>query len=566
MKQAGFRLRAISIFILIAAIIFIAKLYMLQVVDSDTFTELAGKQYSRPAKIFNRGAIFFESRSGALISAATIKAGFTLAMIPKELKEPEEAYRQINEILPIDREKFFEKAAKKDDPYEEIEKKVDNEIGKKIDALDIAGIRLYREQWRSYPGEDSASHVLGLIAFKGDKIEGRYGLERQYEKTLTRSKDDLYANFFVETFSSLKKGILKGETPEGDIVSTIEPTVQSTLEESIDKVQEKFNSAETGGIIIDPKTGEIVALASLPSFNPNSFQNVTEVKVFSNPLVEEVREMGSIIKPLTMAAGIDAGVITSKSTYFDSGSVTFDTETVYNFDKKGRGQVDMQTVLSKSLNTGMAFIVGKLGTTKFRQYMLDFGLGERTNIDLPNEALNIVTNFKSPRTIEYITASFGQGIALTPVSTVKALSVVANGGTTITPHLVKKINFKTGLFNTIKYDEGKRVLKKETTEDVTRMLVEAVDTALLEGKGKNPHYSVAAKTGTAQLASPTGGYYDDRFLHSFVGYFPAYNPKFLVFLYTVNPKNVEFASNTLAEPFLDLSKFLINYYEIPPDR
>ncbi len=266
-----------------------------------------------------------------------------------------------------------------------------------------------------------------------------------------------------------------------------------------------------------------------------------------------------------MAAGIDSGAVTSKTTYNDKGSVSFDTETVYNFDKKGRGVIDMQTVLSKSLNTGMAFVVSKMGKDKFREYMLSFGLGERTNIDLPNEAQNLVSNLNSPRMIEYITASFGQGIALTPISTVRAFTPLANGGVLVDPHIVKRINYKNGFHKNIESKTNKQVLKKESVEEITKMLVEVVDVSLLNGKAKNPHYSVAAKTGTAQIANG-GGYHDDRYLHSFIGYFPAYNPQFLVFLYTVYPKGVEFAANTLADPFLDLSKFLINYYEVPPDR
>jgi cell division protein FtsI/penicillin-binding protein 2 len=227
----------------------------------------------------------------------------------------------------------------------------------------------------------------------------------------------------------------------------------------------------------------------------------------------------------------------------------------------------MQTVLSKSLNTGVAFVVGKLGKDSFREYMINFGLTEKTNIDLPNEALNITKNLNSPRTIEYITASYGQGIALTPVSTVRALSTLANGGLLVSPHVVKEIRYKTGLSKKIDFDEPKRVLKKETADEVTRMLIKVVDESLLNGKEKNPHYSIAAKTGTAQIASPDGkGYYSDRYLHSFFGYLPANNPKFLIFLYTVNPKGVEFAANTLAEPFFDLTKFLINYYNLTPDR
>ena len=179
----------------------------------------------------------------------------------------------------------------------------------------------------------------------------------------------------------------------------------------------------------------------------------------------------------------------------------------------------------------------------------------------------MVDNLKSPRDIEHATASFGQGIALTPVSTIRALSTIANGGVLINPHIVKQINYKIGVSENKSTETYRRVIKRETSEEITRMLVHSVDKVLLGGTLQIPNYSVAAKTGTAQMAKEGGGgYYEDQFLHSFIGYFPAYNPKFIIFLYTINPKGIRYGSETLSKPFMDTVKFLINYYEVPPDR
>ena len=289
--------------------------------------------------------------------------------------------------------------------------------------------------------------------------------------------------------------------------------------------------------------------------------------MFSNPLVENVYEMGSIIKPLTISAGIDTGVITAKSTYYDKGFVIINNKKVSNFDGKERGVVNIQDVLSQSLNVGAAHVESLVGNARFTDYMYGFGLNQKTGIDLPNEGKSLVDNLKSPRDIEYATAAFGQGIALTPVATIRALSAVANGGTLVTPHVVKSLEYKIGISKVTSVAVSPGVIKKETSDEVSRMLTYSVDKVLMGGTLSIKNYSVAAKTGTAQIANPNGGgYYDNQFLHSFVGYFPSYNPKFIVLLYMVNPKGAQFGSETLTVPFMNMINFLINYYEVAPER
>jgi Cell division protein FtsI/penicillin-binding protein 2 len=276
--------------------------------------------------------------------------------------------------------------------------------------------------------------------------------------------------------------------------------------------------------------------------------------------------MGSIIKALTIAAGIDSGAVDENTYYQDNGSVNMNGYTIYNFDKKGRGWVPLQMILSKSLNTGIAYVVQKMGKESFRDYMLKFGLGSETGIDLSGEESGLINNLSGTTMIDYVTAGFGQGIALTPIQTIRALASLGNGGKLVNPHLIDKIDYKVGGVEKIVPNDPVQIFKKDTSERISRMLTYVVDHDLRNGQYKMENYSIAAKTGTAQIPKPGGGYYENKYFHSFFGYFPSYDPKFIILIYHKNPKGVEYASQTLTDSFFDLVKFLISYYEIPPDR
>jgi len=573
MSTPNGRLRFISFLVILASLALIARLYFVQIVSGSSYREKAERQYTAPTNYFDRGSIFFSTKTGELVPAATIESGFIIALNTKLLEQDklDATYEQINPIFPLDKESFLARASKLDDTYEEVAKRVPPEAAEQLEKLKIPGVSLVRERWRVYPGGEVAAHTIGLIGYQGDELSGRYGLERYYENVLGRNGDGAFINFFAEIFSNIKKGLSESKALEGDVVTTIEPTVQSYLEASLKKVNEKYSAEFTGAIVIDPQSGEIYAMALSPSFDPNNPQNEENSAVFRNKFVEDRYEMGSIIKPLTLAAGIDTGVLSAKTTYNDPGCMTLNKKTFCNYDGKSHGTaVTMQEVLSESLNTGIAKAVSLIGNRIFSDYMFQFGLDKLTGIDLPNEGVTLVSNLKTNRDLEYAQAGFGQGIALTPIVTVRAMSALANGGTLITPHLIKEVRYKIGGTNKIEFPKEEvrtRVIKKETSEEISRMLTVSVDHVLREGTVRLDGYSVAAKTGTAQIANPDGGgYYADKFLHSFFGYFPSYDPKFLIFIYSHDPKNISYASETLTDTFMDMTKFLINYYNIPPDR
>lgn len=561
------RIRLISACIFLFALLLISRLYYLQIVEHDVYTDKADRQYSSSSKkIFSRGSIYFTNKDGTLVSAATLKSGSTITINPQVLKNPDAAYHALSQIIDLDYDWFISKATKKNDPYEEVAVRQTPEIGKMVDDLKISGLKSAKDRWRFYPGDKTASHIVGILGYKGDDYAGRYGLEKHFEEELKR-EDGAYANFFAQIFSDIKSATASTSKSEADIITTIEPTVQTYLENLLSITREKWSAELTGGIIMDPYTGEIFAMETSPTFNLNHPEKEKNVSIFANPLVENVYEMGSIIKPLTVSAGIDAGVITASSTYYDRGYVWVSGKKVSNFDGKERGVVGIQDLLSQSLNVGAAYVQRLLGNKRFAEYMFGFGLQDKTGIELPNEARNLVNNLKGNIDIDFASASFGQSMALTPISAIRALASIANGGFLIEPHIVKRLDYKIGFSKNANVDRTRQVIKTQTSETVTRLLVHSMDKILLNGTLSLPNYSVAVKTGTAQIPkSGGGGYSEGEILHSFIGYFPAYNPKFIVLLYMVKPQGARYGSETLSIPFSEIAKFLINYYEVPPDR
>jgi stage V sporulation protein D (sporulation-specific penicillin-binding protein) len=563
------RIRIVLGCVVFVALVISMKLAFVQIIYGEAYSEKADRQYLKPlTSNFDRGSIFFSSKDGIKVAAATIKEGYNLSVNPKLIKDPLQVYEAISQYLPLDKDQFIEKASDKTSSHKEIDRHISSSLGQSISALKIPGIEVQKENWRTYPGDSLAVHTIGILGLdKDNKLEGRYGLESYWEDTLSRKSITTNINFFAELFSGIKKTVFDETIKEGDIVTTIEPTVESYLEKTLLDTRNKWNSDSIGGIIMDPNTGKIYGMAGLPTFNPNDLSSIDNPKIFSNILVENVYEMGSIIKPLTMASGIDSGAITDHSTYNDAGFLLLNNKKISNFDGKARGLIPMQEILSQSLNVGAAYISLRMGLESFQKYFLSYGFGEKTGIDQPNEQKGIIKNLITGRDVEIATISYGQGIAMTPVQTIRALAVLANGGKLITPHVVDSIEHTDGTTIVIQQSEPKQVIKKESADDVTNMLINVVDKALKKGQVKMEHYSIAAKTGTAQIADPiNGGYYKDRYLHSFFGYFPAHNPKFIVFLYHVYPKGAEYASETLTDPFIQLTKLLINYYEITPDR
>jgi cell division protein FtsI/penicillin-binding protein 2 len=569
-----FRHRARLVMGLVGVIFFLVlwRLFSLQVLQGKDFREQASERYTALGGETNdRGAIYFTDRFGTRFTAGSMQQVYTVAVVPKEVLDHTKFWNEISTIIPnLDQLAVMETLSKVEDPYEIIAKQLPKDVADTVRARKISGVRITADLRRYYPGRDLAAHVVGIVSYQGDELAGRYGLERSFQDVLVRSYADLYSNFFAQLFSgtkqSLRKDFAERKQRGGDVITSIEPEVQLFVQQQMIEMNERWSPQEIGAIVLEPKTGKIIAMAAYPTFDVNEFGKVPDTRVLSNPLVQSSYEMGSVVKPLIVAYALESKAISPRTSYEDKGSVVVADRTIYNFDKRGRGVVEIKTILQQSLNTGMVFIMQKLDRSKVRDYLVRIGLGQKTGVDLPYEAKGIAGNIDRLRSVEYANISFGQGIAWTPIQMARALSVLANYGEMVTPHVVTAIDYGDGFVEPIVQPKPIRVLEPNAVEQVTNMLVYAADTNFGEGGSLFKHYTVASKTGTAQIPNPAGGYYGDRNLHSFFGYFPAYEPKYTVFLYMVHPKGARYSSETLSKPFIAIVDFMLNYYNIPPDR
>lgn len=546
---------------------FIFRLYTVQVVHGDRFRERAAEQYTEETASSNRrGVISFTARNGSKRTAALQESGYLLAVNGRTVTNAESAYKQLQKVTEVPRDEFIAAANNNDDPYIVVKERLSADVGERIQDQNITGVNAYPQKWRRYPLDSLASHVLGFVGFTDDspRPTGIYGAEKYHDDVLRRDPGGVYTNLFARVFSQPADTIQPDNLRQsGDVNLTIEPDVQAYLETQLKNVREEWSGEEAMGVVIDPNSGAIQALGVSPNYNPNTYNEIDNTQIFTNPVVRSRYEMGSIIKALTMTAGLDAGVVSPDTTYEDTGEITLNEATISNYDGVARGVVDMQEVLNQSLNTGAAYVADQLEKKKMRKYFRDW-FGNKTGIDLPGEINNDISNLEVDRDLEFATASFGQGIALSPISSVRALSSLANGGKLVRPHVTESIDYQLGGTSEIKTETGKRVVDKKSAETISRMLVSVVDEAMSDSA--RARHSIAAKTGTAQIPKPGGGYYENTFNHTFFGYFPAYKPRFLVFLMVRQPEDVKYASQTLKKPFMRMADFLINYYNIPPDR
>ncbi len=363
---------------------------------------------------------------------------------------------------------------------------------------------------------------------------------------------------------ALGRRILNPPVNGENVVLTIDPNIQFRLEAELTALLSRWQAGSAAGIIMEPKTGRILAAAAVPSFDSNRYSDERAFSVFRMPLFDSQFELGSGFKPITMAAGIQEGVVTATTTYRDPGTVRMNGFTISNFDGRAHGTQTMTQVLEQSLNTGAIFVGQRLGRDRFFAAVRRFGFGAKAGVDFPGEVGGDISNLPAGRDVDYATAAFGQGIAVTPLQMAFAIGAIANGGTLMRPYIVEKVMDSSGSEEVRRPEAVSRVVDGATAETVTKMLVSVVRNGY-DNRAGVKGYFVAGKTGTAQIPLSGRRGYSLDVIHTFVGYAPAFDPRFLALVQLNRPLGNRFAANTLSPTFSNLAAFILSYYEVPPD-
>ena len=436
----------------------------------------------------------------------------------------------------------------------------------------VPGLGFNSQSYRYYPEKEIGAHLAGFVAQVEGEGRGRYGLEEFFDEELfgqygsLKSEKAGQANVMIVN----DREYVKPESGS-DLVLTIDRNIQFAACDKLKQAVAK-HSAEGGTVIVmAPKTGEIIAMCSVPDFDPNDYRNVKDISFYNNPAILYQYEPGSVFKIVTMAIGIDQGKVSPTTTYEDKGQIMIDgwPKPIRNSDFSTHGPhgvVDMSSVLDNSLNTGAIFVMNKVGPKIFSEYVKKFGFGERSGIELGAESPGNINNLlkNKVRDIDAATASFGQGIAVTPLQMIMPYQAIANKGLMMQPHIIEAIIHPSGKREEILSKSSGQVISEKTAATVSAMLVNVVEKghskkAAIEG------YYIGGKTGTAQIAT-VGGYIADQYVHTFIGIAPIDNPAFVMLVKIDKPQGVQYAEGSAVPLWRDVAEFILNYYAVPKTR
>jgi cell division protein FtsI/penicillin-binding protein 2 len=516
------------------------------------FTNMARSEYLYSVTVRSpRGEIY--DRDGVLLSANLLE--YEIGMSPVLISDREGTADAIASVMDLPREELLEEMSSPE-PYILLMRPAPARIGQTLMALNLDGLVVTPIHRRYYPQAVLAAQVLGFVGY--DDV-GYYGVEGFYDDLLTGT-----SNTGGQSRIPFEVTMDRPLRPSTTLHLTLDCEIQYLAESTLDEALRQ-TGAERGTItILQPRTGEILAMASRPTFDPNSYFNEPDERVFINPIISEQFEPGSIFKVLTMAIALENGVVEPDSTYEDNGVIEVGGQEIYNWDRAAHGTTTMVDLLGLSLNVGAATLSLRTGPIDFYAGLDQFGIGQLTGIDLQGEASG---SFRRPGNADWhesdlATNAFGQGLAVTPLQMIMAVGAVANDGLLMQPHVVYQRVESDGTVTTAEPTVLGRAVSAQTAHDLTDMLATALEREA--SSALVPGYRIAGKTGTAEIPIP-GGYDPEGTIASFVGYGPADDPQFVVLIVLYRPTSSRWGSQTAAPVFSQLVSELVVLMEIPPD-
>ncbi|MBU2632106.1 penicillin-binding protein 2 [Patescibacteria group bacterium] len=556
------RFKLVLLLINLAFFLVILRLGYWQIVKAEELSLMGQKQYGLSSEIFpKRGEI----KTSDEFSLAANKISYLVYANPKLIEDKLATSKKLAETLEIE-EASISANLKRDLFWVTIAKDLGVEKKQQVEDLKIPGVGFEERFDRFYPEGSIAAQLLGFVG-KDDLGEnkGYFGIEGYYDRLLS-GKTGKVINV-RDAFGRPVLARVREISPKidgSDLILNIDRAIQYLAEKKIKEGVIRYG-AESGMVgIINPKTGEVIAIATYPGFDPVNFKDY-DSKRYKNPFITDLYEPGSTFKPLVMSSAMDAGLV-SPTTKCDicSGPVSIGGYSIETWNKKYYPNINMTDVIRHSDNTGMVFVGQKLGVGKFLEHLNKFGIGYLTGIDLQGEVVAEMREKDSWYPVDLATASFGQGISITPIELLSAISAIANEGKRMEPHVVKEIISPDGKRTKIKPKVLNRPISSETAKVMTEIMVNAVD----KGESswvKLKDHRIAGKTGTASI--PIAGHYDPKHtIASFVGFGPAENPKFAMLVVFNRPKSSIYGAETAAPIFFSIAKELVSYYGIAPDR
>ena len=544
-KKIHKRIKITLIIIIFCFILILGKIFYIQVIDYNKLNNLANNLWNRNLTIgANRGKIITSDNVTIADNLTTV----SLVVIPNQIKDKENLITNIANILQVEETKISEHVNKKSS-IEIIHpegRQLSFDIADKISALKYDGVYLLKEGKRYYPFDSLLSHSIGYV---GIDNQGLSGLELTYDKYLT-GKSGAIKYYSDAKGNKLEKSSVYEEPQNGmDLYLTVNYDIQAAVERELNNVMEKYNADGAWSIVMDPNNGEILALSSKPDFNPSKYNEYTTEVINRNHAIWATYEPGSTFKIITLAASVEENTVDLiNDTFHDGGSVNVDGARIKCWKAGGHGSQTYLQVVQNSCNPGFVSLGNKLGKEKLYKYIDDFGFGKKTGIDLNGESKGILFNLNKVGPVELATTAFGQGISVTAIQQITAVSAAINGGTLYEPYIVKRIvEPNTG---EVMVENKPKIVRKVISNETSNTVRSTLETVVAYGTGRNAYiegYRIGGKTGTAQKVK-NGIYLSGNYIVSFIGFIPADNPQAVVYVAVDNPKGITQYGGTVSAP------------------